>query len=371
MSLALELCCRKTSDPELTGSSGHSMQQLSHAQKRRRQLENVAAEARTLVPPAAPELTPAQSARRTELRMELERRRPELRQIKENKKELQQCLKEINALLEARVREFQAVSARRTELWMEIEQRRQQLRQLREGSYRSARSRRLVHRAPAEPALPKEVLEKIRREVREKVYGICGICPPISVAFDTHDKKVGAIARDFSRSIESRELNLDIELDEPDPAAAEQTQEVKDQRASPKAEKRAPKAQILALEERKRRKTKKNKKPAAAAPAPRPAPAPAEPALPKEEFERIYHLAREQFYKELHLDIELDELAPAAAEPAQELIPGQRLYRDELLGRLQAVKGQKATFKAEKKAIREQIGALEQRIEWIDSAFKG
>lgn len=78
-----------------------------------------------------------------------------------------------------------------------------------------------------------------------------------------------------------------------------------------------------------------------------------------------------QFYKELHLDIELDEPAPAAAEPAQELIPGQRLYRDELLGRLQAVKGQKATFKAEKKAIREQIGALEQRIEWIDSAFKG
>ena len=67
---------------------------------------------------------------------------------------------------------------------------------------------------------------------------------------DTHDKKVGAIARDFSRSIESRELNLDIELDEPDPAAAEQTQEVKDQRASPKAEKRALKAQILALEER-------------------------------------------------------------------------------------------------------------------------
>lgn len=29
MSLALELCCRKTSDPELTGSSGHSMQQVS------------------------------------------------------------------------------------------------------------------------------------------------------------------------------------------------------------------------------------------------------------------------------------------------------------------------------------------------------
>ncbi|KAG2414646.1 hypothetical protein HFD88_003837 [Aspergillus terreus] len=213
------------------------------------------------VPPAAPELTPAQSARRVELRMELDRRRPELREIKQQKKELQQRLEEVNALLEARV---------------------------------------------------------------------------------------------------YKELNLDIELDEPGPAAAEQTQEVKDQRANLKAEKRALKAQILALEERKRRKSKKNKKPAAAAPAPPPAPAPAEPAFPKEEFERIYHLAREQVYKKLHLDIELDELAP-----------GQRLYRDELLGRLQAVKGQKATFKAEKKAIREQIGALEQRIEWIDSALKG
>lgn len=78
-----------------------------------------------------------------------------------------------------------------------------------------------------------------------------------------------------------------------------------------------------------------------------------------------------QVYKELHLDIELDEPAPAAAEPARELTPGQRLCRDELLGRLQEVKDQRANLNSERKAIREQIGALEQRIEWIDSAFKG
>ncbi|EAU32920.1 predicted protein [Aspergillus terreus NIH2624] len=127
----------------------------------------------------------------------------------------------------------------------------------------------------------------------------------------------------------------------------------------------------------KRRKKNKNKKPAAAAapapappPAPAPAPAPAEPALPEEVLERLRREAREQVYKELDLDIEIDEPAPAAAEPAQELTPGQRLCRDELLGRLQEVKDQRANLKAEKRALKAQILELEERVEWYASALK-
>ncbi|GES64047.1 hypothetical protein ATEIFO6365_0008011700 [Aspergillus terreus] len=140
---------------------------LSRGQKRRRQIENAAAEARTLV---LDELRAAGYAVPEEeelgdLRMELDRRRPELRQIKEHKKELQARLEETNALLGAR---------------------------LREGSYRSASPRRLVHRAPAAGRLLKEGIERIRNEAREQhVY---------------------------------KELNLEIELDEPGPAAAEPAQ---------------------------------------------------------------------------------------------------------------------------------------------------
>ncbi|GAB1215615.1 hypothetical protein ATERTT37_004806 [Aspergillus terreus] len=78
--------------------------------------------------------------------------------------------------------------------------------------------------------------------------------------------------------------------------------------------------------------------------------------LLKEEVERIRNEVRNQVYRELGQNIDLDKApqsGPAAAEQTQE------------------VKERRKNLKAEKRAIKEEIQELEERVERFSSATKG